>query len=189
MVAARLAAGEMDKAAAIVRQERKSPHSQDYVADLEGIAAILDDASRIVQFFFSDKIGQSITINDKGLDRKVTVRSVTGFAVMTEYEDNANPTPTVTSMAIPFVNLDPVLLARLTGQETTAGQSLLNYVLCMKTGDYAAARKSAARCGPLSDALTKMADARRRDSEKQSSLLRSRAGAPDAATGTFHGKV
>lgn len=163
-VAGRLAAGEMDKAAAVVKEEFQNFHSKKYVADLKALSALLVDAGKVVECFFTDKIGQDIKINDKGQERKVAVRSVKNYVVTAEYEDDTGPTPVATPVIIPFVNLDPAMLARCIGQEDTAAKSIMNFVMCMKTQDYDSARKSAVRCGPLSDALTKAVDARFRDS-------------------------
>jgi len=158
-IAASVASGEIDRALAMIAQEEEYNHSKDFTADLKSMRDMLTDARRAIESALLKKLGQELTINDKGQSRRVTVRGMSGGVISADYAEKVGDTKVTKTLSIPVTKVDPAELIRTIGADNTPGKSLMKYSLCIKQGEFYAAKKAAANCPPLSEWLIKAADA------------------------------
>lgn len=155
-VAGRVCAGDIDRALTMVDQELEYAQSKAFTADLKKLREILGEASTVLASALSKQVGQEAVITDRGQSRKVTIRGIAGTVVSADYTEAVGKGQVTKPVKFPVSKLDSASLVRGIDDDTP-GKSLAKVALYMKSGGHEAARKSAANCGPLSDALTALA--------------------------------
>lgn len=162
----------IDEALAQVKQEQEMKASSSEalrkeLAAMEGFLKALQGLPNLLDSNLMKGIGEEVTVRYKGVERPVILRSVDGETVSVDLISAIGAKTNLTPATVTARDVSVKDRLRWLGLETkTPLNACSRYILAMKGGDFAAAEKAAAHCGPFAQVFKLEAQAKQKGPRK-----------------------